>query len=166
MATLVSEDAFRQGMRLLAGQVSLVTTAHDSRRFGMTATAVCSVCAAPPTVLVCLNRASLTHEAVSGSGFFCVNVLGARHLDIAKRFGSSRSSEEKFDGTCWRSLCTGAPALEDAIANIDCRIVDRIAHGTHTVFLGEVVDVSCNEVETDTLIYLQGNYGAFGRMTA
>lgn len=132
----------------------------------MTATAVCSVCATPPTLLVCLNRSSSTHDAVSESGIFCVNVLGTQHVDVARRFGTSQQTGDKFAGSQWLSLCTGAPALEGAIASIDCRIVDRAIHGTHTVFFGEVVGMRCNEAGTDTLIYLQGGYGAFGQMSA
>jgi flavin reductase (DIM6/NTAB) family NADH-FMN oxidoreductase RutF len=40
--------SFRAGMRALAGAVTVLTTVHDGRRWGLTATAVCSVSADPP----------------------------------------------------------------------------------------------------------------------
>ena len=60
----VSLEQFRLGMRLLAGAVNIITGVHAGRRHGMTATAVCSVSADPPTVLVCINKLAATHAAV------------------------------------------------------------------------------------------------------
>ena len=70
---------FKLGMRSLAGAVNIITSRHGGHLFGMTATAVCSATAEPPTVLVCINRNTTTHEAVTEAEIFCVNVL--RHED-------------------------------------------------------------------------------------
>lgn len=73
----VDADQFRLGMRTLAAAVTLITSTGSGHRHGMTATAVCSVSAEPPTLLVCLNKATATHGAVAKSGAFCVNLLRA-----------------------------------------------------------------------------------------
>ena len=46
------EAAFKLAMRRLAATVTIVTAGREGRRFGMTATAVTSVTAAPPTLLI------------------------------------------------------------------------------------------------------------------
>src|ERR1700744_4522110 len=56
------ESDFRKAMRTLASAVSIVSTTSDNRRFGMTATAVCSLSMAPPTLLVCINQSSSLHR--------------------------------------------------------------------------------------------------------
>ena len=46
---------YKLGMRTLAAAVNIITSIHSGHRYGMTATAVCSVTADPPTLLVCIK---------------------------------------------------------------------------------------------------------------
>ena len=77
---------FKVGMRSLAGAVNIITSAHAGHRYGMTATAVCSASAEPPTVLVCINKLATTHGAVSKAEAFCVNVLRAEDWQLSTTF--------------------------------------------------------------------------------
>ena len=138
MGEQVNGEQFRLGMRSLAGAVNIVTTAHAGHRHGMTATAVCSATAEPPTVLVCLNRHTTTHGAVAKSGVFCVNVLRAEDWELSTAFSGAQPGDARFRSRDWTRLSTGAPVLIEALASFDCRVVKSLAHGTHTVLLGEV----------------------------
>ena len=80
----VDAGQFKIGMRTLAGAVNIITSFHSGHRYGMTATAVCSATADPPTVLACINKLATTHGAVAKSKVFCVNVLRKRHLVSVK----------------------------------------------------------------------------------
>ncbi len=51
---------FRMGMRKLAGAVTIITSVRGGQRHGMTATAVCSVTCEPPTLLVRINKSTVT----------------------------------------------------------------------------------------------------------
>ena len=85
--SLVNAEAFRKGMRQLSAAVTVVTTGIDAqRRAGMTATAVCSVSAEPPQLLVCVNRRGEGHARIREWRNFCVNVLCHAQIGIAKRF--------------------------------------------------------------------------------
>jgi flavin reductase (DIM6/NTAB) family NADH-FMN oxidoreductase RutF len=64
------EGDFRKAMRTLASAVSIVSTAHDDRRFGMTATAVCSLSMQPPTLLVCVNQSTSLHHPLQAPAAF------------------------------------------------------------------------------------------------
>ena len=77
MAACAPADAaqYKLGMRQLAGAVNIITSLHAGKPWGMTATAVCSASAEPPTVLVCINQSAATHQAILEAGIFCVNVL-------------------------------------------------------------------------------------------
>ena len=92
----VALDEFRAAMRNLAGAVNIITSKHGEQLAGMTATAVCSVCADPPTLLVCINRNAATHAVVLGSGAFCVNVLRAEDFAMSAAFGGSADLAERF----------------------------------------------------------------------
>ncbi|MBE3638355.1 flavin reductase [Mangrovicoccus algicola] len=138
---LVSREVFRDGMACLAGAVNIVTTDGPGGRAGFTATAVCSVTDDPPTLLVCLNRASSAMLAFAANEAICVNTVGPRHRDLAMIFGGRAEMKDRFAGTGWGRGASGAPVLEGAVASFDCRVSHRHVCGTHEVIFCEVLDV-------------------------
>lgn len=161
--TLVGASDFRTAMRELAAGVTIITAGRGAGRRGLTATAVCSVSADPPTLLVCINRSTDGHAAILEGGAFCVNVVGAEHRWLAERFAGRDGvrGAERFDHGEWRSLATGAPVLADAIAAFDCRVVQAVDGGTHTVFLGTVAATTASP-ERAALLYRGGSFSTAG----
>src|SRR6266850_7461764 len=129
----VEPKIFREAMSRLGAAVHVVTTAGPAGRTGFTATAVCSVSDAPPTVLVCLNRKSQGGPLLRENGVFCVNTLGAEAEAIADMFAGRTGAqmEERFQLGTWSRLMTGAPVLTTAVVALDCRIVDVKAVASH-----------------------------------
>src|SRR3954454_10271828 len=68
--------------------VTVITTAHNGTRFGVTASAVSSLSLDPPMLLVCLNRHLPTADAVSSAGVFAVNILTQDQGDLATQFAT------------------------------------------------------------------------------
>jgi flavin reductase len=58
---MIAATDFKNAMSLLTGAVNVVTTTGVSGRHGFTASAVCSVTDAPPTLLVCINNSAYSH---------------------------------------------------------------------------------------------------------
>ncbi len=155
-------DSFKEGMRRLAASVCLITTAgEDGARYGLTATAVCSLSATPPMLLCCLNRASHSFPAVVRAGAFCVNVLSLEDAPVAHRFSGERPAAEKFEVGRWRSASTGAPVLASALAAFDCALTQVVEAGTHAILLGAIAEVVLGEANSTPLLYAQGGYGRF-----
>jgi flavin reductase (DIM6/NTAB) family NADH-FMN oxidoreductase RutF len=161
VARTVTGDLFKLGMRSFAGAVCILTSRQDGRRFGMTATAVCSAAADPPTVLVCVNRGTTTHEAMQHSGVFCVNVLRAEDRELSGLFSGAQEGatrgEARFRDGQWIKLATGSPVLVEALVSFDCKIVNKLVHGTHTVYLGEVEELLIGK-KGKPLLYADGQY--------
>lgn len=134
-------DAFLSAMRQMASTVNIVTTlaGPDQVYRGLTATAFCSVTAAPPSVLVCVNKSAGTHDAIFDSGVFCVNVLSAQQRDIALLFSSAANPRQRFETGRWSQRISGAPVLEGCVANFDCTVMDSVSASTHTIFIGKAV---------------------------
>jgi flavin reductase (DIM6/NTAB) family NADH-FMN oxidoreductase RutF len=153
----VNVDQFKLGMRALAHAVNIISAAHAGHRYGMAATAVCSATTEPPTVLVCLNRKSATHAGVTKSRAFCVNVLRADDSDLCNLFSGAQSGEGRFHSREWARLATGSPVLVDALVSFDCRVVKKMAHGSHTIFLGQVQQVLFGK-KCKALLYAEGQY--------
>jgi flavin reductase (DIM6/NTAB) family NADH-FMN oxidoreductase RutF len=154
-----SSDAFKAAMRRFATGVAVVTTTHDDRIHGFTANAFASVSADPPTVLICVNRSARAHPLISVSQRFCVNVLALDQRDIAEKFagGEPRS---RFDGVGYRFGPSGSPILDGTLAYVDCALGEELTSGTHTIFLGNVLEAG--EHEGVPLGYYDRTYRDFG----
>src|SRR3970282_1493894 len=100
----VDTEQFKLGMRTLAGAVNIITSMQGGRRYGMTATAVCSATAEPPTVLACINRLATTHGAVAKSKVFCVNVLRVEVWELSTAFSGGQSGDARFRTRNWERL--------------------------------------------------------------
>jgi flavin reductase (DIM6/NTAB) family NADH-FMN oxidoreductase RutF len=155
---------FKAGMRSLAGAVNIITSAHAGHRYGMTATAVCSATAEPPTVLACINKLATTHGAVVKARAFCVNVLRAEDWQLSTTFSGAQSGEARFKAGNWTKLATGSPVLVDALVSFDCRVVKKMVHGSHTVFLGQVEQILLGQ-KGKPLLYSEGQYAKLASLT-
>lgn len=147
----------RAAMRCVANSVAVVTAASPDGPAGITATAVTSVSMDPPALLICVNRATRLHDAVTRSGGFRVNYLAAGQRDVANVFGSSRA-HDKFESGEWDANATAGPRLCGAIADVACDLRHTIEHGTHSIFVGNVAEVSVHGGRP--LLYCEGGYGS------
>ena len=158
---MIEAANFRNAMSLLTSAVNVVTTAGPSGRYGFTASAVCSVTDTPPTLLVCMNKASSSHAHFVENKILTVNVLGAQHEHLSKIFSSKISSVERFKHATWTALKTGAPVLEDALVSFDCEIEQIQEVGTHTIFMCRTVAIQQSQLE-HSLVYFNRAYHHVG----
>jgi flavin reductase (DIM6/NTAB) family NADH-FMN oxidoreductase RutF len=139
--------------------VSVVSARHGPLLSGMTANAVASISVDPPLMMASINRRSETHVAIIGSHAFSINVLAADQQALADCF-AQRTTAAKLTRFCdapWHEAETGSPILEGALAYFDCRIVDRVAAGTHTIFVGEIVAAGYRE-DAEPLLWFGSQY--------
>ncbi len=159
-------DRYLEAMSQAVATVSVVTTDGAAGRAGVTVSAMCSVSADPPMLLICVHHRSAACPAIRDNGRFCVNLLGDGQTDIADTFAGRLPAVDgdKFACADWRSLTTGAPALDGALVALDCRLVGHLRQGTHSVFIGEVADVALGDGAP--LVYAQRAYRDLGRPLA
>jgi flavin reductase len=160
----VSRDVYRNAMARLGAAVSIITTDGSAGRTGFTASAVCSVSDAPPTLLVCVNRASTAHGFLIKNRVLCVNALSAKSEDLSRLFSAKLQPTERFAAASWSSLQTGAPVLEGALVSFDCRVAATHCVGSHDVFYCEVTAIAHNEREDAALLYYNRQYHEVGRV--
>jgi flavin reductase (DIM6/NTAB) family NADH-FMN oxidoreductase RutF len=152
-------QTYRDIMRYHAGAVTIISVGTPGGRTGLTATAFCSLTDDPPTVVACVNRNASAHDLIARHQSFCVNVLAAAQQETAMRFAGrvGQEGEQRFDPGAWTTLATGAPVLEQALANLDCEVVERLDGKTHTIYVGRVMAGRVNGVEKP-LIYFKGEF--------
>lgn len=140
----VSTDNFKSAMRRFATGVTIVTTAHGGSIHGFTVNAFASVTAEPPTVLVCVNKSARAHPLIAESGAFCVNILGLEQRAIAETF-TTVEPQDRFQGLTHRAGPSGSPILDGVLAYVDCTVEEEITAGTHTIFVGRVLEAGDRE---------------------
>ena len=148
-------DEFRDAIGHFASGVTIITARYGDEDFGVTANAVSSLSLDPPTMLVCLNRASRTQSAVSRSKAFSVNILNESQGDLAVRFATSET--DKFRGVGVSYGVLGNPLLDGALAYLECRVMEELAGGTHAVFLAGVE--RAERFDGEPLAYFRGRFG-------
>lgn len=154
-----AESTLRQAMRQLPGGISVVTAGSGKERGGLTLTSAVSLSTNPQTVIICVNRTSSTWPIIRKYGHFCVNILGPQHVDLANRFAGRAgiAGAARYLGGIWDTLATGAGALVDAAANIDCEVEETLSRHSHVIVVGAVKAVRVN-AESGALVYWNGDY--------
>ncbi len=155
----IDTAAYRNLMRHQAGGVAIISCGKPGNRTGLTATAVCSISDTPPTLLICVNRNASGHKIITAERCFAVNLLTIDQMELAKVFSGKAGleGEARFSAEHWTTLATGAPVLKDAVANLDCAVVDEHGFETHSLFIGRV-RAGMSREEADPLVYLRGAF--------
>lgn len=150
--------AFRAAMARFPGAVTIVTALHGAERRGITATAVCSVTADPPSLLVCLNRKTGTCAAVRAGGRFNVNLLPGEGGPTALAFAGAGgvTGEAKFASGDWEADADGLPVLATAALTFSCAVSEVLEAGSHSIFIGQIEAIRSGEGAA--LIYEQSRF--------
>ncbi|MFQ5596481.1 MAG: flavin reductase family protein [Nitrospiria bacterium] len=95
----------------------------------------------PPLIVAGVKADSGAHGVIKEAGVFALNILGKGQASTAYAFFKpSVKKDGKINGEAVRFGTTGAPILENAPAYLECKLVERIEKGDHSIFIGEVVD--------------------------
>lgn len=155
----VEKAEFRRALGHFAAGVTVVTAKFDDARLaGITVTAFTSVSLEPPLVLVCIDKRSRMHDKLQVGGHFAVNMLAQDQEFISRRFASGDA--DPFREIGYREGVSGAPLLQGAIAAVECRIVELLPGGDHTIIVGEVEATQVSEGKP--LLYFRGGYAQLG----
>lgn len=155
------EQLFKEAMARLTGVVTVITTGKGDGRCGLTATAVCSLSADPPSIVACVNSAASAHDSIIANGYFGVNVLAPNQAWIADRFAGIDGSQglSRFDGSVWLQQEGGAPLLKDALVSLDCTIAQRLDGYSHSILVGTIRAIALNpNDENNTLLWRGRRY--------
>jgi flavin reductase (DIM6/NTAB) family NADH-FMN oxidoreductase RutF len=116
----------------------------------MTASWVTQVSMDPVLVAVGVDASSLTHRLISAGGSFTVNLWDREDTRPFVKFSKPAVKEGMaLNGRPFREGVTGSPVFTEAVAFIECRVQQALDCGTHTLFLGELVDCGFREGAED-----------------
>lgn len=108
----------------------------------------------PPKTYISLRPTRLSHNLVSASGNFVINLPTAKLVRIIDRCGvKSGRDENKFETcklTAEAAFYVSAPTIAQSPVSIECRVEKIIPLGSHDMFLAEIVAVDVSEHLVDS----------------
>ncbi len=132
-------ERFVMAMRRRSDTVHIISyRGGDDAIRGLTATAVVSVSADPPTMLVCIHRDARSHDDITATGEIAINIIATVQQPIAERLAQP-GADKTLSPT---EVASDGVSLADASASMRCSISAAHVHGTHTVFVADVNTVT------------------------
>lgn len=141
-------------MSHFASGVTVVTTADAGYLAGITVSSFASLSLEPTLVLICIDKRASSHAAIASSGMFAVNILAEDQAHLSQRFAAP--NVEKFVPGSFTLSERGLPLLTGTLAAIECRVVNVLPGGDHTIFIGEVVAAQVGQGRP--LLYYRSQY--------
>jgi flavin reductase (DIM6/NTAB) family NADH-FMN oxidoreductase RutF len=125
--------------------LALVGSRAGEERNAMTTSWITQLSMEPVLIGVGVDNKAVTHRLITDGGSFTVNFWDAEDTRVFVKFSkpaeyAAGEDGETLNGRPVHSATTGAPVFAEAIAWLDCEVRHGIDLGTHTLFIGEVVD--------------------------
>ena len=150
-------EGLRMALRSLVRPVAVVTAERDGTRYAMAATAFCEVSMEPPSMLVCINQANSTWQAISLGADIGINLLSESQVEVCRHCSSNARGEAKFAVGDWLLEPGRPPRLADSCTTIVLRPTQLVQQGTHMVVIGEIIDIA-HQRHLAPLAFHQGDY--------
>jgi len=146
--------------------LALIGSRSGDERNGMTASWITQLSMEPVLIGVGVDNTAVTHRLISEGGSFTVNLWDATDTRVFVKFSKPATyADGTLNGRSVREATTGAPVFTEAIAWMDCEVRHAIDLGTHTLFVGELVDgdIQVDEARSASMSDTRMKYGGVKR---
>jgi len=135
------------------------------RRNGMTINWVTQLSFDPKLVGVAVENGAYTRELVAEGGVFSLCIVDREDRAIVRKFTKPVEVDVEagtLNGFPFHDGLTGAPILDQAVAYVDCEVRQQVPTGSHTLFVGEVVDASFQKPEDTPVLRMEDTRMIYG----
>lgn len=138
----MDSDAKKVALRMIPyGLYVLTVETADGRVGAATVNWVTQASFQPPLIAAGVKADSGIHALIKEVGHFALNVLGKGQQELAfKFFKPAEKQGQTISGSSYHPGANGAPILDDAPAYIECRLMETVERGDHSVFIAEIVE--------------------------
>ena len=150
----------------LPSDLYLLASRAGERRNLMTLNWAMQVSSDPKYVAVSVEQEAVTHGLITEGGCFALALLAREHREVVRRFAKPAEHDagaHTLGGIAYRDGVSGAPIPDIAIGYLDCGLRQSLDLGSHSVFVGEVLDAGfANGGETVPVLRMEDtrmNYG-------
>jgi flavin reductase (DIM6/NTAB) family NADH-FMN oxidoreductase RutF len=146
--------------------LALIGSRAGDERNAMTASWITQLSMEPVLIGVGVEHDAVTHRLISAGGSFTVNLWDSGDTRVFVKFSKPAVDDgATLNGRAVRTATTGAPVFEEALAWMDCEVRHRLELGTHTLFVGEIVDagIQNDDVRPASMSDTRMKYGGVKR---
>jgi flavin reductase (DIM6/NTAB) family NADH-FMN oxidoreductase RutF len=138
----MNEDAKKTALRMIPYGIYVLTAeGSDGSVAAATVNWVTQASFSPPLVAIGVKTDSGAHAIIKDTKVFALNVLGKGQQGLAFNFFKSHERDgDSIGGEPFTKSPAGAPVLNKAPAWVECKLVDTIERGDHSIFVGEVTE--------------------------
>ncbi len=139
----MDDDAKKTALRMIPYGIYVMTAENDGEIAAATVNWVTQTAFAPPLVVVGAKADSGAYSIAKGAGHFALNMLGKGQQGLAFGFFKPATWDgDTISGEPFHVGSSGAPILDNAIASVECKIVEIVERGDHHILVGEVIDAN------------------------
>jgi flavin reductase (DIM6/NTAB) family NADH-FMN oxidoreductase RutF len=139
--TVVDDELINKVTFKIPNALALIGSASGEEWNGMTASWIAQLSMEPVLIGVGVDNSAVTHRLISEGGSFTVNLWDSDDTRVFVKFSKPAERDgNTLNGRPVRTATTGAPVFEEALAWMDCEVRQAIDLGTHTLFVGEILD--------------------------
>ncbi|MGH9170323.1 MAG: flavin reductase family protein [Acidimicrobiales bacterium] len=144
----------------------LLGSAAGGKRNLMTLNWAMQVSVRPKHLAVSIESSAVSHALVADGGCYSLSLLRRQDRAEVRRFVKPAVDDpvaKTLSGMPYREALTGAPIPEIALAWLDCEVRQQVSAGSHTLFVGEVVDAGALEdAENGAVLRMEDTRMSYG----
>ncbi|MCH6575791.1 MAG: flavin reductase family protein [Bacteroidetes bacterium] len=146
----MDKNAKKTALRMIPyGLYVLTAETKDGRIAAGTVNWVTQASFEPPLIAMGVKADSGVHSLIKEAGVFALNFLGKDQQSTAHAFFKPTQKDgNTINGEAYEAGSTGAPVLESCSAYVECKLIQTVEKGDHSVFIGEVVDAGVKKEPT------------------
>ena len=133
---------------MIPNALVLVGSAGEEEWNAMTTSWVTQLSMEPVLIGIGVDNKAITHRLINEGRRFTVNLWSSEDTRVFVKFSKPATREgDLLNGRPVSTATTGAPVFTEAIAWMDCALRHSLDLGTHTLFVGEIVDARGEQLE-------------------
>ena len=150
----INSTLFKSSVSKFATGVTVITINKNNQYIGKTINSFASLSLDPPLILFSLDKKSTSLKDYMNSKFFGINILSTRQKRLSNHFSSQNPEWNKTKNFLTKN---NTPMLCNCLANINCKIFEKISKGDHIIFICKIIEVDIDH-NRKPLIYHNSKY--------
>ena len=150
----VNIKTFKKTLSKFTTGVTVVCIKDKNLIYGKTVNSFNSLSLSPPLVLFSLGNYSSSIKKFLNSKYLSINILSKKQKNISNNFSSKNPDSKNID---FENVSNNSTFIKGCIANLECKLIDKIKKGDHIIFICKVINVKQND-KLKPLTYYNSKY--------
>ncbi len=150
----VNIKTFKKTLSKFTTGVTVVCIKDKNLIYGKTVNSFNSLSLSPPLVLFSLGNYSSSIKKFLNSKYLSINILSKKQKNISNHFSSKNPDSKNID---FENVSNNSTFIKGCIANLECKLIDKIKKGDHIIFICKVINVKQND-KLKPLTYYNSKY--------